>query len=111
MSMKRLMIAAVAALILSLPGYAVFAEPVTQTGLTSADRTSLVNSQSTFTLIKGGHSGGHSGAHGSWSGHSMTMHGVRGERRLGHRRFRHHRVFRNGRWWWYDDCDWREVCP
>jgi hypothetical protein len=105
MPLKRLLIVAVAALGLSLSGYAASAGPVVQTG---ADQSAVAKSVSTFTLIKGGRGGGAGrsgggrgmGGHRSMGHHmggrSMSMRGGRGFRGRGHRR--------GG---WYDgyDCD------
>jgi hypothetical protein len=66
MSVKPLMIAALG---LTLSGYVAAAGPgVRQTGLASASQSPLVNSDSVFTLVRGGHGGGGHGGAGTTGG-------------------------------------------
>jgi hypothetical protein len=74
MSAKRSLIVAVAALGLSVSGYAASAGSVAQSGAAaSLDQSMMVNSKSTFTLIRGGGGGGHGGG-----GHGGGMGGMGG---------------------------------
>jgi hypothetical protein len=72
MPVKRLLMVAIAALGLSLSGYAASAGSVARAGIASSNQSPAVNSKSTFTLIRGGgHGGGHGGGYGGgWAGHS-----------------------------------------
>ncbi len=120
MSMKRLTIAAIAALGLSLSGYVAWAGPATQTGFASMNQTLLAGSEGTITLIGGGYGGmgGHSGFAGrgfsghGFSGHGFARHAFRGEHEFRHHGFRHRRFFRGGVWVYdWDYCDWPYQYP
>jgi hypothetical protein len=112
MSVKRLLIVSVAALGLSLSGYAASAGSVAQSGAASIDQSTVVNSKSTFTLVRG-HGGGRGGMRGGGRGgmRAFRSGGFRG-REFGGRGFRGRhfrgRGFRGGFGWGpgWDDCIW-----
>ena len=125
MSMARFIAVTFAAFVLSLLGYAASAAPVAQPGAASHDQA-VVNSKSTFTLIRGGYGGGGRGMRmggmrmgprmGSMRmGPRIGYYGMRGLGRRGLRRGRFERRFGRGFWWggygWYDDCYWPYQYP
>jgi hypothetical protein len=117
MIMERFVTAAIVALFLSLSGYTASAAPVAQPGAASVDQTAVVNSKSTFILIKGGYHGGmhmgrmHMGGPRMGSPR-MRMGGprMRGMRmhRPGRHGVRHRRIrrFVAGIGWVFYDCYW-----
>jgi hypothetical protein len=77
---RKIKTAIVAALALSLTGYAASASPATRAEPAAA------TSKSTFTLIAKGHSAGHVGARGGFRGRAAGFHRGRG-------------YWRGGRWY------------
>ncbi len=124
MSLKRLIIVAVSAVGLSLTGYSASAGPVQDAG---GAATQMVNSKSTFTLIRGGRGGGggggfrggaggggfrsfSSGRSSFQSGPSLRsgslrfaprISGIGGRRAYGALRGGRRGYWRGGRWYWY----------
>jgi hypothetical protein len=108
MPLKRLLVVAVAALGLCLSGYAVSAGSAAESGAASIDQPTVVNSKSTFTLVKGGKGGGRGMGARRMGGRSMAMRGGRGFRGGRGRGFR--RGFGGG-WDGGYDCVWPFPSP
>src|SRR5579864_2702015 len=83
MSLKQLTVGAVAAFALALSSYAATAGSITEPGISGSGQPAIVNSKSTFTLIRGGRGGGHGGGHGGHGGGRGGVHARGG----GHRGF------------------------